>query len=86
MQHVEYSEINHSKTKESAFMAFDLTKQKHCAMRDLLIVLGVEDPERDYFYSTGSTVTESAITAALQAATDYKSSVQQLAQNIIELH
>jgi hypothetical protein len=54
-------------------------------MRDLLVELGVPDPERDYFYSSGSTVTEAAISSALQALRGYKDQVRLAAQSVIDL-
>jgi len=66
-------------------MSFDPKSNKHCAMRDLLVELGVPDPERDYFYSSGSTVTEAAISSALQALRGYKDQVRLAAQSVIDL-
>lgn len=65
-------------------MNFD-GKSKHCTMRDLLSELGVSNPKKDPYYSTGSTVTEAAITAALHALREYKKQVRQAAKSIVDL-
>lgn len=66
-------------------MPYDPNSNKHHVMRDLLVELGVPDPERDYFYSRGSTVTEAAVSAALQALRNYKEQVRNAAQSVIDL-
>jgi len=66
-------------------MSFDSASHKHQVMRDLLVELGVADPERDYFYSRGSTVTEAALSAALQALREYKARVRSAAQDVLDL-
>jgi len=66
-------------------MSYDPNSNKHRAMRDLLVELAVQDPERDYFYSSGSTVTEAAISAALQALRNYRAQVRNAAQSVIDL-
>jgi hypothetical protein len=63
-------------------MSFEPKSEKHCFMRDLLVELGVDDPERDDFYSTGSTVQAPAISAALEAVRDFKSSVRDFADRL----
>ena len=54
-------------------MVFDTKSNKHKIMRELLKELNVDNPERDNFYSTGSTVTEAALSTALDSLKKYKS-------------
>lgn len=67
-------------------MTYEPNSHKHQVMKDLLIELGVPDPERDYFYSRGSTVTEAAISAALERVREYKKQVRETAQSLIDLN
>lgn len=66
-------------------MNFDQRSDKHRAMRDLLSELRVSNPKKDIYYSTGSTVTEAAIKAALSALREYKKQVRQAAKSIFDL-
>lgn len=66
-------------------MNFDQSSDKHRAMRDLLIELSVSNPKNNTYYSTGSTVTEAAIVAALSALRKYKKQVRQAAKSIVNL-
>ncbi len=66
-------------------MNYDQGSDKHRAMRDLLEELKVPTPKRNTFYSTGSTVTEAAITAALSALREYKKQVLRAVKSIVDL-